>query len=139
MCRAGDRCYCPLALKVATCMTQLVLVDMGATALLLPVLVTTLSSAISPSGFVMIRDPKPVPGPVNLPAVIPAPKINSIAAFVFTAGLLALLLLPAAPAVTSNGLDVSRPLYSSTRTSTYVAAWLKVTVTVLLPAAIFLA
>jgi len=47
--------------------------------------------------------------------------------------------LPAAPAVTSSGLTVSNPLYSSARMSTNAAAWLNFTVTVLLPAAMFFA
>ena len=76
---------------------------------------------------------------MKLSAVMPAPKINSLADVVVAAPLLALVLVPAAPAVTSSGLLVSSPLYSSTRTSTNAAAWLNVTVTVLLPPAMFLA
>ena len=42
-------------------------------------------------------------------------------------------------AVTSNGLPVSKPLYSTTFTSGKAADWLNATVTVLLPAPMFLA
>ena len=52
-------------------MTHFVLVDMGAAAVLLPALLTTLSSAMSPSGDVMILEVKPVPAAVYRPAVIP--------------------------------------------------------------------
>ena len=76
---------------------------------------------------------------MNVPAVMPAPKISSLAEVVVAEPLFAVVPLPAAPAVTSSGLVVSSPLYSSIRTSANAAAWLKVTVTVLLPAAMFLA
>ena len=100
----------------------------------------------------MIREMNPLPPPVKCVVVMPAPKINSLAdvvlnfygaltAFVadvvVTAPLPALVPVPAAPAVLSSGFAVSNPLYSSARTSTNAAAWLNVTVTVLLPAAMF--
>ena len=47
--------------KVAICMTQGPAEVNVAVALLLPTTVTTLSSAMSPSGEVMIRDVKPLP------------------------------------------------------------------------------
>jgi len=81
----------------------------------------------------------PVPALVKAPAVIPAPTISSFADLVVAAPLLPVVPLPAAPAVTSSGLTVSNPLYSSMRTSTAAAALLKVTVTVLLPPTMFLA
>ena len=87
----------------------------------------------------MIREMNPLPAPVKCVVVMPAPKINSLADVVVAAPLLALVPLPAAPAVLSSGLTVSNPLYSSTRTSTNAAAWLNVTVTVLLPPTMFLA
>ena len=105
-----------------------------AVALLLPAVVTILSSAMSPSGVVITRDVKPVPTFVVVVATVSAPKINSLALVVITAPLFAAVLLPLAPATTSS---VVTPLYSRTRTSGYVAAWLNVTVTVLLPPAIF--
>jgi len=71
--------------------------------------------------------------------VIPAPKISSLAEVVVAEPLFPVNPDPEAPAVTSSGFVVSAPLYSSTRTSGYDAAWLNVTVTVLLPAAMFLA
>ena len=70
---------------------------------------------------------------------MPAPKINSVAEVVVAAPLLALVAAACRPRGHIQRTRVSRPLYSSTRTSGYAAAWLKVTVTVLLPAAIFLA
>ena len=87
----------------------------------------------------MIREINPVPAAVKVATVMPAPKINSLAEVVVAAPLLALVPLPAAPAVLSSGFTVSSPLYSSTRTSTNAAALLNATVTVLLPAAMFLA
>jgi hypothetical protein len=93
---------------------------------------------MSPSG-VITREVNPVPAPVITPPVIPAPRISSFVPVVVAAPLLAVLPLPAAAAVTSSGLLVLAPLYSSARTSTKFAAWLNVTVTVLLPPAMFLA
>ena len=51
------------------------------------------------------------------PVVIPAPKMSSVANAVVTFPLLALVAVPDADAVLSNGLDASRPLYSVIRTS----------------------
>ena len=83
---------------------------------------------------------KPDPGAVKaVPVVVPEPKISSFAEVVVAPPLLALAPLPAAAAVTSSGLVGSNPLYSRMRTSGYAAAWLNVTVTVLPPAAMFLA
>jgi len=83
---------------------------------------------------------KPDPGAVNVvPVVVPEPKINSFAEAVVAEPLLALVPLPAPAAVTSSGLVGSSPLYSRMRTSGYAAAWLNLTVTVLLPPAMFLA
>jgi hypothetical protein len=127
-----------LALNVAICITQLELVTVPV-ALLLPVLVTTLSSAMSLSGLVMILEVNPLPAAVKALDVTPAPNISSLATVVVADPLLALVPLPAAPAVLSSGVAVSSPWYSSTRTSANGAAVLKVTVTELLPAAMFLA
>jgi len=66
---------------------------------------------MSASGLVMIREMNPLPAAVNLAMVVPAPKINSFAAEVVTAPLLAVVPLPAAPAALSSGFAVSRPLY----------------------------
>ena len=123
----------PLARKATICITQL-LELFGAVALKLPVVLTVLSSAMSASGVVMMRETNPVPAPVKWAMVIPAPKIKSFADVVVAAPLLALVPLPAAPAFTSSGLAGSSPLYSSARISTYLAAWLNLTVIVLLPA-----
>ena len=73
-----------------------------AVALLLPAVVTTLSSARSPSGVVMIRDVNPLPAAAVPVATMFAPKINSFALVVVAAPLFALALLPLAPAVTSS-------------------------------------
>lgn len=61
---------------------------------------------------------KPVPAALNPPVVVPAPKINSFAAVVVAAPLLAVAALPLAPAVTSSGLFGSSPLYSNICMST---------------------
>ena len=83
---------------------------------------------------------KPDPAAVKaVPVVVPEPKISSFAEVVVAEPLLALVPLPAPAAVTSSGLVGFSPLYSSMRMSGYAAAWLKLTVTVLLPAAMLLA
>src|SRR5262249_17872269 len=101
-----------------------------AVALLLPAVVTTLSSAIPPLGDVTTRDVNPLPAaPVSV-ATMFAPKINSLALVVVADPLFAAVLLPLAPAVTSS---VVTPRYSNMRISGNAAAWLNVTVTVLFP------
>ena len=100
-----------------------------AVALLLPAVVTTLSSAISPRD-VMIRDVNPLPAAPVVVATMSAPKINSFALVVVAAPLLAAVLLPLAPALASS---VVTPRYSRIRMSGSAAAWLNVTVTVLAP------
>ena len=65
--------------NVAICMTQGPAPVSVAVALLLPAVVTTLSSAISPSGEVMIRDVNPLPAAFVVVATVLAPKINSFA------------------------------------------------------------
>ena len=83
-------------------------------ALLLPAMVTTLSSAMSPSGDVIMRDVNPLPAaPVDVDTVF-APKINSFALVVVADPLFADVPLPLAPAVTSS---VVTPRYSTMRTS----------------------
>ena len=119
----------PLAKKVAICMTQGPEDLRVAVALLLPAVETILSSAISPSG-VMMREVKPLPAAPVVVWTILAAKISSLAFVVVAAPLLDVALLPLAPAVTSSAVT---PLYSRMRTSGNTAAWLKVTVTVLLP------
>jgi hypothetical protein len=122
--------------NVTICITQGPAPTSVAVALLLPAAVTTLSSARSESGFVMIREVKPVPAAAFPVATMLAQKINSFALVVVADPLLALALLPLAPAVTSS---VVIPRYSNTRTSGNAAAWLNVTVTVLLPPTILAA
>ena len=90
---------------------------------------------MSESGLVIIRLVKPVPAALNTPDVSPAPKINSLEYEVVTDGEAAVLALPVADAATSNGAVASSPLYSLARRSTYAAALLNVTVTVLALAA----
>src|SRR5271167_2544477 len=116
--------------NVAICMTQGPEPVNVAVALLLPAVVTISSSARSPSGDVMMRAVNPLPAATFPVATVFAPKINSLALVVVAEPLFALALLPLAPAVTSS---VVTPRYSRMRTSGYIAAWLKVTVTVLLP------
>jgi hypothetical protein len=122
--------------KVAICMTQGPEPVNVAVALLLPAVVTTLSSAMSPSGEVMIREVNPLPAAPVVVATMFAPKINSLALVVVAEPLLAAVPLPLVPAVTSS---VVTPRYSRMRTSGLIAAWLNVTVTVLLPALMFAA
>jgi hypothetical protein len=85
---------------------------------------------------VIIRAVYPLPAASFPVATVFAPKINSLALVVVAVPLLALALLPLVPAVTSNPVT---PRYSRMRTSGYAAAWLNVTVTVLLPPAMFAA
>ena len=123
---------------MAICMTQGPELSV-AVAVLLPAEVTILSSAISPSGEVIVREVNPLPAALVTVETMFAPKINSLAAVVVAAPLLEVALLPLAPAVTSS---VFTPLYSRMRMSGNTVAPLKVTVTVLLPAvaaAMFLA
>ena len=64
-----------------------------------------------------------------------APTRRSLALLVVTAPLLTLVPVPLAPTATSSGPLVLIPLYSTMRTSGYFTVVLKVTVTVLAPAA----
>ena len=118
--------------KVAICMTQAPEAVKVAVALLLPAVVTILSSARSPSGEVMMRAVNPLPAVPFPVATVFAPKISSFALVVVAAPLLAAALLPLAPAVTSRAVT---PWYSRMRISGNAAATLNVTVTVLLPPA----
>jgi len=85
-----------------------------AVALLLPVVVTIMSSARSPSGEVMMRAVNPLPTVAFPVDTVFAPKINSFALVVVAAPLFAAVLLPLAPAVTSTPVT---PRYSRMRTS----------------------
>jgi len=123
-------------LNVTICITHGPELFIVAVALLLPAVVTVLSSAISPSCDVMIREVKPLPADIVVENTISAPKISSFALVVVAAPLLGVVLLPLAPAVTSS---VVTPRYSRIRISGYTAAWLNVTVTVLLPPTMFAA
>ena len=105
---------CSTHLNVTICMTQGPEEVNVAVALLLPAVVTTLSSAISPSGAVMMRDLKPLPAARVVVATMFAPKINSFALVVFAEPLLDVALFPLAPAVTSTAVT---PRYSSIRMS----------------------
>ena len=82
---------------------------------------------------------KPDPAPVNDEPLVPAPKMSSLAVVVLTVPLFAVAPDPAAPTALSSGVLASRPEYSSILTSGYAAALLNVTVTVVLPPAMFLA
>jgi hypothetical protein len=119
-------------LNVTICMTHGPAVVSVAVALLLPVVVTTLSSAASPSGAVITRDVKPVPAAAVEVNTMFAPNINSLALVVVAEPLLQVALFPLAPAVTSTA---DTPRYSSIRMSGKTAAALNVTVTVLFAAA----
>jgi hypothetical protein len=118
------------AVNATICMTQGPALPNVAVALLLPAVDTTLSSAMSLSGDVMIRDVNPLPAAAFVVNTVFAPKISSFAFVVVADPLLGLALFPLAPAVTSTVLT---PRYSRTRTSGNAAAWLNVTVTVFVP------
>jgi hypothetical protein len=122
--------------KVTICMIQGPGQANVAVALLLPAVVTTSSSAMSPSGEVMIRDVNPLPAAPVMVYTVLAPKISSLPLVVVAGPLLAMSLFPLAPAFASS---VVTPRYSRIRTSGYAAAWLNVTVTVLLPPPMFAA
>ena len=124
------------AANVAICITQGPEPVSVAVALLLPAVVTILSSARSLSGNVMIRAVNPLPTAAFPVTTVFAPKINSFALVVVAAPLFAAVLLPLVPAVTSSAVT---PRYSNMRISGYAAAWLNVTVTVLLPPTMFAA
>ena len=123
-------------MKVTICMTQGPAEPSVAVALLLPAVVTILSSAISPSGEVMMRDVNPLPAAPVKVATMFAPKISSFA-------------LSSSPLRCSHSYYSRSPLPShpvssllgipDIRTSGYAAAWLNVTVTVLLPPTMFAA
>src|SRR6266849_4165403 len=89
---------------------------------------------MSLSGLVSRRWMNPPPGPAVVVHTMLAPTNRSVAFLVITAPLLAVALLPVAPALTSIGLAGSIPLYSKIRTSGYVAATLNSTVMVFAPA-----
>ena len=91
------------------------------------------SSAMSPSGDVMMRLVKPAPAAVNRFFVIPAPKISSVGVVVVTPPLLASVLVPEAERLTSNGVLASRPRYSRILMSANFTATLNVTVTLFAP------
>ena len=121
--------------NVTICMTQGPEEVNVAVALLLPVVVTTLSSAISPSGDVMIRVVNPLPAAPVAVYTMFAPKINSFALVVVAAPLFAVELFPLAPAVTSSVAD--SPVLQNPYVRKCNAGWLNVTVTVLAPPTMF--
>ena len=122
------------ALNAAICMTHAPALPSVAVATYEPVTVTKRSSAMSPFGFVMNRDAKPVPAAIVQEATsFPATR-RSRAFVVVNVGVLLLLLEPVPPTATSSGEVVSMPLYSRMRASAFCAAAVNVTVTMLPPA-----
>jgi hypothetical protein len=117
------------ALNVAICMTHGAPLNCGAVAANDPAAVEISSSAMSPSGWVTIREVNPAPAPAKMSAVVPAPKISSPPAVVVADPLDGAVPVPAPPATTSRGFVVLTPEYSSARTSAYVAGPSKATVT----------
>ena len=105
-------------LKVAICMTQGPEPLSVAVALLLPAVVTTLSSAMSPSGEVMIRDVNPLPARPSRRHHVRS-EDQLVRAVVVAAPLFADVLLPLAPALASS---VATPRYSRIRMSGPFAA-----------------
>ena len=75
------------------------------------------SSARSPLGEVRKRIVHPVPGPWVVELTMFPPMRRSPGAVVVAAPLVALVLDPLEPAVTSRGLVWETPVYSITRTS----------------------
>src|SRR5262245_56805090 len=79
---------------------------------------------------VMMRQVKPVPGPLVTVATMFAANRRSVALWVVMGPVALRVLVPIVAEVTSTGFVESIPLYSSIRMSGNAAAWLKVTVTV---------
>ena len=100
---------------------------------------TIQSSAMLPSGLVIMREVKPAPGAVVLVFTSLAAKRRTLDAVVVSVPLLEVALEPDEPMAACNGLTGSSPWYSRIRTSGKVAAAVKPTVTVLAPAPMFLA
>jgi hypothetical protein len=86
---------------------------------------------MSPSGLVITRLVKPVPGPEVVVCTKFAPTKRSLALVVVTTPLLLNPLVPCAAAITSSGFTVSSPLYSAMRMSGDAAVAENVTVTTL--------
>ena len=124
------------ASKNATaCITQAVLAFWVAVPSIMPTGGPTRCSTLSPSGVtftVMKAGPLVATAP---PTVFPAPIIRSLALVVVIGPLSSAVPVQVFPPAVSSGVTGSSPLYSSTRTSGDAAAALKVTVTVLLAAA----
>ena len=83
-----------------------------------------------------MRAINPAPGPLLPVCTVSAPT-RSFPEVVVAEPLFAGEPEPLAPEATSKGNVAAKPLYSRIRTSTYTAAWLKVTVTVLSPPLMF--
>jgi len=90
--------------------------------------VTILSSTMSPSGTVSIREMYPAPGPLVTDWTMFAATKRSEPLVVVSDP------LPVAATETSTGLPGARPRYSRMRMSAYCAEPLKVTVTLFSPA-----
>src|SRR4051812_8655250 len=102
----------PAALKATICITQAPPAERVAVARYDPLAVTSLSSAMSPSGEVMIRLVKPVPAADVKVKTVFAATSRSLAFAVLIVPLSVVVAVPDAPPATSNGLLMSRPLYS---------------------------
>ena len=117
--------------NVTICMTQGPEDVNVAVALLLPAVVTTLSSAMSPSGDVITRVVNPLPAAPVAVYTMFAPKISSLALVVVAEPLFAPLHCPA-----RSCRRIQRrhsPVLQNAHIWIY-CRWLNVTVTVLLPA-----
>src|SRR5882672_298593 len=90
---------------------------------------------MSESGVVMTLLVKLAPGAFVQPVVKLAANSNSLAPVVVSGPLSLVALFPHAAEVASRGAIGSSPAYSRTRTSTYTAATLNLTVTEFAPAA----
>ena len=104
-------------LNAASCNSHVV-ESKVAVAVKAPVFVAIKSSTMSESGEVIARKAKPLPGPLNAPAVMPAAKSSSLASLVETAPLLAVVPTPVPKFPASNTLVGLKPEYSVSRKST---------------------
>jgi hypothetical protein len=101
--------------------------------------VTTRSATRSPFGSVIIRSVRSGPAPVTPVSTSLPVTSRSMAFVVVTMGVMVVSLEPLPPATPSSGLFGSMPWYCRMRTSGYVAAWLNVTVTLLVREPLMLA
>src|SRR5579862_6725588 len=109
------------SLNATDWMTQLP-VTTGAVASQLPIAAVIRCSELSPFGRVSEVNANPAPGPVTVFATVAPATTNSTGVAVAQTPVSARAEEPMAPTLMSTGFAISRPLYSSTRTSGACAA-----------------